>query len=147
MIRETYKDIEIRYHENSNDWVFEAKNRERSYASLLHAKRAIDDLPPDKKKVERFDAYLVNSLASSIKLVSVGAYVPRKPGSYSSEGFWVTCDGQRGKESPQTLIKVTPTNDALVAEANALTVEIRRLNKERAAKIAEMERIGIPKDE
>lgn len=143
LIRQVYQDVEITYHENSNRWVFELSGKERYASSLREAKEAIDKAPKFKRVVARFPALLVGWGGDKLDEVMVGALSKDFKGRPQ---FWVSNDGTRSKESVDQLIKLNDANAPLIAEARRMTEQINELKKQRAEKIAAMERVDVPDD-
>lgn len=144
MISETYRNIEIKYRENTNTWVFELGGREKSAGSLREAKDTIDKAPKPKREVVRFQAYLLSWSDSRIEEVTVGAASKDYRGKPQ---FWISNNGQRSKESATNLVKINDVNNVIVEEMRALSQQIVTLQAERTAKAEKLERVDIPDDD
>lgn len=145
MITETYHDVEIRYRENDNLWAFELGGREKTADSLRGAKQAIDTAPKEKKKVVRFEAYLVGLGRTTLEKVTVGACTKDYKGRPQ---FWITdAKGSRSKVEAGALLKISAANDVIAQEVRALTVRVIELQKQREQKVEAMEHVDIPTED
>jgi hypothetical protein len=140
-LKTTYKNVEIEYRESANAWFFEIGGKEKSAENLRAAKLQIDAAP--KKKIEKWEAYEIGDDHEHRQpaIVSVGAQVE----DYRSRpAFWIKRDGeQKRKISRMALVKITPANDAKLAEIRRLQAEIDKLDEEQADLETSLERVDL----
>lgn len=139
IIKQVYKDVEIAYWENADNWHFELDGKELTTKSLRQAKDTIDNAPKPKRAVTRFKALMLSW--GDLKEVTVGAFSKDWRGRPQ---FWVSDEGQRSKENATKLIKINEANAPIVAEIQALSRQITALQQEREAKTELLERVDIP---
>ncbi len=130
-ITTTHSGIFIVYNENTNNWQFTLRGRDRSAPSLVAAKEAIDKPVPEKAKpFEKIAAWeiTIGDTPSRVDITGIAE------GSYRRDQLWVWIkgtDGQRRKhEASYRIYPSTPANDLLANGIIGRRKEIEKLEKE-----------------
>jgi len=138
-ITTSYKEIPIRYNENTNMWIATAEEWESVANGLGQLQKQIDNKL--KEKFVRYDAYMVTTWSNSCTKVQVTSEDSEKEVWVKSYG-----DGRRSKVAKSDLCPATPDTDALTNQIKEVDETIETLRKTRNRLVAKMRGI-LPKED
>jgi hypothetical protein len=141
----THHEIEIVYHEHSDDWHFTLRGRERTAKSLTAAKEAIDKPTPKKgKPFERFEAWYSGGFRHmDFKTVTVSSIVEPTASYRRWDRLRVKTDEGIQVVDGSTVYSKNAKNDAVIADILAINREIDKLDKDREKMIAKLVPVKI----
>jgi len=119
-MKTTYREIEITYQEQENNWLFELRGKERTAESLTAAKAAIDAPPPkEKDSFDKIEAWVYEGNTFKRCTVTSKAHC-----RYDDNRYWVSlAEGvtkrgcmKRFQANHYNIFPVSPENDKLISQ-------------------------------
>lgn len=123
-IKVNYKEAEIEYHEYVNAWFVRINESftNKKHASLMEAKKAIDDFYAKERKFKSMEAWLRNDWGkNTFKKVKVT--------SISEDGteYWISDAGHRSKVKSISLFSSSPENETIIFAVSETQKKIKEL--------------------
>jgi hypothetical protein len=131
MISETYKDMEVRYLEDNNQWgIYEDQSLTHRTDSLRKAREWIDRYK--KKPMKRRPVFFCTNewnntgLFEKVDLTSINPYKKHYSNSFDCT---IVYNGRRSKVKTSDVYEATKANEKKVGEINAIVKKIQSLRK------------------
>jgi hypothetical protein len=131
-IKLTYNEVVIRYDEKLDRWLFNLRGRDRSAASLVAAKHAIDATARGESTFKRFEAWVGNYYSDELKKVEVTSICERS--SFGGRAILrVVFPGGKGRREVRadTIFPCSPDNIEIMRKISEVSAQLKPLLQRR----------------